>query len=276
VRWLTLRVRAPEPRAREEVITALIGLGASSVQEDGDDLLTYLPAGSDVAAVRDAIQRAGISAAPEYGTADDADWTATWKPTVGLHRVGGLTIAPPWLAEEAGDRALAVIIDPAMAFGTGEHPSTRGVLRLMQRTIRPGDMVADLGAGSAILSIAAAKLGAPRVAAIECDHAALGNAHENVERNGVAAQVTVLEGDAATLLPLVAPVDVVLANIVSDVLVRLSSPIHVALAPAGRAVLGGMSVTERDRMLGILHADAWRLVAEDEEGEWWCAAIVPR
>ena len=73
-----------------------------------------------------------------------------------------------------------------MAFGTGEHATTRGVMRLMQDVIRAGDIVADLGAGSAVLAIAAAKLGAARVAAIELDPDAIGNAEENVARNGVA------------------------------------------------------------------------------------------
>jgi ribosomal protein L11 methylase PrmA len=76
------------------------------------------------------------------------------------------------------------VIDPGMAFGTGDHPTTRGVVRLMQGAVRPGDLVADLGAGSAVLSIAAIKLGAARAAAIEFDPDAIGNAEENVARNG--------------------------------------------------------------------------------------------
>ena len=100
----------------------------------------------------------------------------------------------------------SIIIEPGMAFGTGEHATTRGVIRLLQSVIRPGDRVADLGSGSAVLAIAAAKLGARYVAAIELDHDAIENAEQNVARNNVADRVSVIEGDAATLLPLVAPV----------------------------------------------------------------------
>src|SRR6185312_7241181 len=118
----------------------------------------------------------------------------------------------------------------------------------MQSVIRGGERVADLGAGSAVLSIAAAKLGAAHVAAIEIDPDAIGNAEENVRCNGVADQVRVIEGDAATLLPLVAPVQVVLANIISSVLTELLPAISLALADEGCAILSGILVAEREDM----------------------------
>src|SRR6185437_1635542 len=85
------------------------------------------------------------------------DWTERWKYGIRAQTLGALTIAPPWLAGSL-DRARSIIIEPAMAFGTGEHATTRGVVRLMQPVIRAGDRVADLGTGSAVLAIAAAKL----------------------------------------------------------------------------------------------------------------------
>ena len=92
-----------------------------------------------------------------------------------------------------------LVIPAGAAFGTGEHATTRGVMRLLPKVLRAGDTVADLGAGSAALSIAAAKLGAARVAALEFDHDAIENAEENVERNGVRDRVRVIEGDALVL-----------------------------------------------------------------------------
>ena len=149
------------------------------------------------------------------------------------HRVGNLVIAPPWLAGEF-DPHTTIVVDPAMAFGTGEHPTTRGVMRLMQGVVKSGDVVADLGAGSAVLSIAAAKLGARRVTAIEIDPDSIGNAEENVRVNGVGAIVEVIEGDATTLLPLLAPVRVVLANIISSVLIPFFRRSENRSIPAGR------------------------------------------
>jgi ribosomal protein L11 methyltransferase len=168
------------------------------------------------------------------------------------------------------------VIEPAMAFGTGEHETTRGVVRLLQSVIRAGDIVADLGSGSAVLAIAAARLGAARVVAIELDHDAIGNAEENVARNGVSDRVTVIEGDAALLLPLVAPVRVVLANIISSVLVELLPAIADALSRDGAAILSGILVEERPEMMRVLESAGWSVVSEDREGQWWSVSIARR
>jgi ribosomal protein L11 methyltransferase len=211
----------------------------------------------------------------ETSFVEPIDWTEGWKHGIGAHRVGRLVVSPPWLAHEH-DPATTVVIDPGMAFGTGDHATTRGVMRLMGDIVREGDFVADLGAGSAVLAIAAAKLGAARVAAIENDPEAIPNAEENVASNGVADRVTVLEGDAGVLLPLVAPVRVVLANIISSVLVGLLPGIAASLVPDGRAILSGILQAERDDMVQVLEASGWMLQAEDREDIWWSAVVARR
>jgi ribosomal protein L11 methyltransferase len=123
-----------------------------------------------------------------------------------------------------------------------------------------------------VLAIAAAKLGASRCFAIEMDPDAIGNAEENVARNGVAPQIAVLEGDAFAFLPLVAPVRVVLANIISSVLIELLPAIRDALAPGGVAILSGILAEERAMMLAALAAD-WEVEAEDPEEQWWSVRI---
>jgi ribosomal protein L11 methyltransferase len=271
--WITFRVRPA--RDPEAVAAALFASGSQGLQEEGDALLTHFPPGTDVGAVRDAVRAADPTALVEVGEAAPVDWTEAWKDRVRAHELAGLTVAPPWLADRY-DPARTIAIDPGMAFGTGEHPTTRGVVRLMQRVIRPGAIVADLGAGSAVLAIAAAKLGAARVAAVEMDEEAIGNAEENVARNGVADRVGVLHGDAALFLPLLAPVDVVLANIISSVLVELLPTIADALAPDGRAILSGILQEERESMLAVLEATGWRVLEEDREEIWWSASIARR
>jgi ribosomal protein L11 methyltransferase len=124
-----------------------------------------------------------------------------------------------------------------------------------------------------VLAIAAAKLGAAHVAAIEIDHDAIANAQENVARNGVSGRVTVIEGDASVLLPLVAPVRVVLANILSSVLLELLPVIRDALTADGEAILSGILLDEREAMLAALDRDGWRIIAEDVEGAWWTTRI---
>jgi ribosomal protein L11 methyltransferase len=149
-------------------------------------------------------------------------------------------------------------------------------VRLLPGALRAGSRVADLGAGSAVLSIAAAKLGAGHAFAIELDPDAIGNAEENVARNGVADRVTVLEGDAASLLPLVAPVDLVLANIISSVIRELLPVIDRAVADDGRAILSGILREELPDVLDAIASVGWLVEREDVEDIWWSGTIVRR
>ena len=271
--WVSVRVR---PGAdRDAVAAALFDAGSQGVQDEGASLLTHFPPGTDVEAVRRVVLAADAAASVEFAPVADVDWTEAWKDRVSAHELAGLTVTPPWLADRY-DPGTSIVIDPGMAFGTGEHATTRGVVRLMQRIVAPGQTVADLGAGSAVLAIAAATLGAARVAAGEMDEEAIANAEENVARNGVADRVRVIHGDALVLLPLLAPVDVVLANIISSVLVSLLPAIGDALAPHGRAILSGVLQEERDALVAVLDATGWRVLEEDREDIWWSASIARR
>jgi len=266
--WTSIVVRAPSNRGA--VLDALFSLGAEGVQEAGDDLVTHLR-DVDEAAARNMLEGTGGNSGVEFSPTPDVDWSHAWRSRLSAHRVGGLVVTPPWLPRADDDRT--IVIDPEMAFGTGDHETTRGVLRLMQQVIRDGDVVADLGAGSAVLSIAAAKLGARRCTAIELDADAIGNAEFNVTANGVGDRVSVIEGDAFALLPLIAPVRVVLANIVASVLVDLLPIVAQSLTPGGQAIISGILVEEEARMRAALRDGGWRLGETDVEGIWWSATI---
>ena len=271
--WLAIRVRpAASPDA---ALAALFEMGSEGVHEAGTELVTHFPGDRDADAIVAAVRTADPGADVSASLIPVVDWAEEWKKGVGAHELGVLAIVPPWLAE-GRDPSRTVVIEPEMAFGTGEHQTTRGVVRLLPTVIRPGDRVADLGAGSAVLAIAAAKLGAAHVTAIELDHDAIANAEENVARNGVADRVTVIEGDAELLLPLVAPVRVVLANIISSVLTGMLPAIAAALTADGEAVLSGILVEERAAMLAVLEGTGWTLLTEDVEGMWWSARIARR
>jgi len=268
--WVTVSVW---PGAQPEaVLTALFEAGAQGVQEIGDAFVTHVETQSAADALRDAATNASADARVEMRPLPNIDWSEAWKHSINAQTLGALTVAPPWLASGL-DPARSIIIEPAMAFGTGEHATTRGVIRLMQSVVRAGDHVADLGSGSAVLAIAAAKLGATHVAAIELDPDAIGNAEENVERNGVGDAVKVIEGDAASLLPLVAPVRVILANIISSVLVELLPSMSMALADDGQMILSGILFSEREGMMRELADSGWRVIAEDHEEMWWSATV---
>ena len=272
--WRTVRVRAAEAESREAMVAALIAAGAGGVEERGESLVTHVTTDTDLDPVH-AAAAAWPGVLIETEDLGAVDWSGAWPTRVGMQTLGAITIVPPWLAGQVPAGTHAVIIDPGMAFGTGEHETTRGVVRLMQRVLRPGDAVADLGAGSAVLAIAAAKLGAARVFAIEMDEEAIPNAEENVARNGVADRVAVLHGDAAALLPVVAPVRVVLANILSSVLLQLAPAMRRAIPDDGVAIVSGVLRTERDALLDALRQGGWRCLDEDAEGEWWSGIITP-
>lgn len=269
--WMTLRI-APGTR-RDDVLATLFHSGVQAVQEiEGGNLTTSVRGDQVARDVKASVLAASPDASVDVSPLPDVDWTREWKKSVRSHDVGALTVCPPWLAEGT-DPARTIVIDPAMAFGTGEHQTTRGVLRLLQGVIRPGDRVADLGAGSAVLAIGAVKLGAASVAAIEMDHDAIENAEENVRRNGVADRVTVIEGDAGLLLPLVAPVRVITANIIAPVLVEMLPGFADALTADGEVILSGILVAEREEMLDVIRPGGWQVRKEDAEEAWWSVLI---
>ena len=260
---------------RDAVLAILFAAGAQGVHEDGSSLVTHFPPQTDVERIADVVRGADPGAEVTIGRAADTDWSEAWKALLAVQEVGGLRIAPPWLAS-VHDPATTIVIDPGMAFGTGDHPTTRGIVRLMQRVPVRGLDVADLGAGSAVLAIAAAKLGARRVAAVELDPDAIGNAIENVARNEVEGVVSVVEGDAASILPLLAPVDLILANIISSVHIELLPVIATSLSAAGRAILSGILNDERAMLANRLDRNGWTIADEHVEDIWWSATISRR
>jgi len=260
---------------RDAVSAAMFAAGAQGIHEEGELLVTHLEAEGEASSLAGAVRAADAGAAIETRAIPAVDWSVAWRELIRAHEVGSLSVAPPWLAQGM-DAARTVVIEPAMAFGTGDHPTTRGALRLMQPVIRAGDSVADLGAGSAVLAIAAAKLGAARVAAVEFDADAISNAEANVALNGVEDRVRVIEGDAAIFLPLLAPVRVVLANIISSVLIELLPLIGRSLSNDGAAILSGILNEEREKMLEVFAADEWYVTGEDAEGAWWSVSIAKR
>jgi ribosomal protein L11 methyltransferase len=272
-KWISVRVQPDRMAgAREACMAALFEAGAQGVHEDGTSLVTHFPPGTDLEAVHRIVTEADEQAVIETAPVPDVDWSEAWKSRITSHQLGPLTVTPPWLAEGM-DPAVTIVIEPGMAFGTGEHPTTRGVVRLLPNRLATGQIVADLGAGSAVLAIAAAKLGAARVYAIELDGDAIPDAEQNVQRNEVAAQVHVFEADAGAVLPLVAPVDIILANIISSVLIELMPIMGASLREGGSAILSGILLEERTTMIDVLSAHGWTILEEDAEDIWWSVSI---
>jgi ribosomal protein L11 methyltransferase len=170
----------------------------------------------------------------------DPGWAEAWRDHFRPRPVGDrLLIAPPWDAPSVPGR-LTIVIEPGRAFGTGHHGSTAGCLEMLEHVAgrqRPACAL-DLGTGSGILAIAAARLGIAHVLAIDDDPDAVANARANVALNGVGLAVTCTPGDAAMLDA--EPRPLVLANILATAHTRLARAYHGLVAPGGCLVLGGI------------------------------------
>lgn len=310
-RWLVLTVHAPAEEAGGAIAEGLIALGGTAIVEEADGWSTYLPPPDDPETFIDEARETLRAHAPgaelrlSWRWEPNEDWTVAWRRGLRPRRVGErLIVAPTWTEPEAGPEDIVLWIDPQMAFGTGEHASTRGVLRLLEASIRPGDRVLDVGTGSGILAIAAVLLGASHVLAVESDPVAIPTARENLERNGV-AEVVALENALVddAYLDALGPgsVDLIVANVLSGVLIPLLPAFHrvlaagdrgvrgasrasgsagavtaVAAAPAGRAILGGILTTEADRVAAAAEAAGFDVAREDVEEEWWSVLLTVR
>lgn len=281
-RWLVLRVEAESAEARGAVAETLIALGGAAVEEQGEALVTYVVPPRDLEAflaeAAEALRAAaGSEARLSWSWQANQDWAERWRRGLGARRVGRrLVVTPSWVRPRARRGDIVIVIDPEMAFGTGEHATTRGALRLLESALVEGDRVLDVGTGSGILAIAAARLGAREVLAVESDRDAVINASANLERNGVAERVELRRDvvDAAYLRAL-GPrrFDVIAANILSSVLVPLLGAFRGALDEGGRAILGGILREEAERVVAAARAAGFELAGEDEEEEWWSGLL---
>ena len=205
---------------------------------------------------------------------DEADWAVAWKAHFPVLRIGRrLVVKPTWRRHRAAPEDVVLVLDPGMAFGTGLHPTTRlsllGLEALADRGLLREARVLDLGSGSGILSIAAARLGAASCAALDIDPIAVEVTEANARRNGLGRQIRPRLG---SLPSREAPFDVVVANLVADLLVRLAGE----LAPEVR--LGGAWLASgvfRDREPDVASAlAAFGLVVTDRwaDGDWLALA----
>jgi ribosomal protein L11 methyltransferase len=171
----------------------------------------------------------------------EEDWANAWKEHYRPIRVGrNVVVRPPWQEYQAAEGEIVIELDPGMAFGTGTHPSTRLCLLGLEDEIKPGDRVLDIGTGSGILAIAAAKLGASAVDAVDVEPVAVRSARENVIRNGVGEQIRIKEGSAGLDQPFAGEYDLVLANIIARVLIEIADGVAARVKPGGSLVLAGI------------------------------------
>ena len=231
-------------------------------------IVVLLEPDADVAAMlAEAGDAIGLAEMPEFSVEDLAEqnWVQLTQSQFDPIRVSGrLWIVPSW-HESPDPAAINLILDPGMAFGTGSHPTTRLCLEWLERNVIEGCSVLDYGCGSGILAIAAARLGACRVAGVDIDPLAVEAARSNAERNGV----TALFADSAT--PVAGEYDLVLANILSKPLRFLAPAICAHVRSGGHLALSGILREQAEEIIAI-YAQWLPMQVADTREDWVCLA----
>lgn len=204
----------------------------------------------------------------------EEDWANSWKAHYRPLRVGRrIVVRPPWQDYQPKGDEIVVELDPGMAFGTGTHPSTRLCLLGLEDEIKPGDRVFDIGTGSGILAISAAKLGAGQVDAVDTEPIAVRSTRENANRNGVAIRVA--EGSAGPNQPFPGQYDLVLANIIARVLTDIAAGVVAAVKPGGTAILAGI-IESKERTVREAYEQRGLAFFRREQIEDWVSLVYRR
>lgn len=274
VRDETTMSKASEPVKLDEgeapLAERVAGAGAGGAGDEAGQSVVVIglpaapPADLD-ATITHCLARLGLGRAQvQTRRRTDNTWREGWKAFFrGARLSPRIAVHPPWEKSPA-DVPAAVVIDPGMAFGTGTHETTRGVIRVLDAVLAETGptTVLDVGCGSGILAIAAALLG-HRVVGVEIDPVALDNARENLERNGVGEQVELVEGSADSV---VGRFGVVVANILAVVLIQIAPEIAARCLPGGVLVLSGMLANQVEAVQAAYRK--FELVERSEEGDW--------
>jgi ribosomal protein L11 methyltransferase len=291
VKWIELSVEV-HPEAVDAVAEVFRshGTGGVAIEQpvipdiDGENaphpmglplIKAYLPISTDTESTVRAIegdlwhlQAFGLSPVGEMQRKEIAeeDWANAWKEHFHPLKVGRIVIKPTWREWDASPDDIVVELDPGMAFGTGLHPTTQLVLDALQKRVRPGMEVLDLGTGSGILAIAAARLGAS-VTALDTSEIAVEVAIQNITANGLASSVTVSKGSIEAVHT--RQFDMILANIIASVLTELAAPLAAALRPGAELVGSGIVEERADLVRTALTAAGLHLGEQRNDGDWW-------
>lgn len=289
---IEVTLRRPHPPLEEAIEEAMWQLGALGVERQDDSTFsalvedprprpagsvrwrTFMPTPDDIDATRAPwSELLGEVADVDAWILDDLSFLTTWKeffrPAVVSPRI---LVHPPWDRPAPPAGGIAVEIEPGMAFGTGTHETTRLCLAALDRLITsPGARVLDVGCGSGVLAIAAAKLGAEAVEATDVDPDAVRIANENFTINGVD-----IVADTTGLSPERGTFDIVVANILPHVLIELRDALVAHARPGGTIVLSGIIDGKEREVRDAFETAGTSHARSDRDGEWWSVEVVRR
>nr|HID12463.1 50S ribosomal protein L11 methyltransferase [Anaerolineae bacterium] len=207
--------------------------------------------------------------APTCRSIAEADWAEAWKERLNVLHIGQhIVIRPSWRDYTPAPGDIVIHLDPGMAFGTGLHPTTQMCLLVLEELVHPGAEVLDLGTGSGILAIAAAKLGARHVLAVDNDPIAVKTARDNVIINEVQEIVSVMCGSLAEIA---GSYDLVVVNILARVIVEMiQEGLAVRVRPGGILVAAGVIAGQEPEVVAALQREGLALVERRQRDDWVC------
>ncbi len=205
-------------------------------------------------------------------TLGDEDWGDAWKQYYPIIRISQrIVVVPAWQRFRPHRGEIALRLDPGLAFGTGLHPTTQLCLQSLERYLKPGMRVLDLGTGSGILAIAAAKMGSGPVLGLDTDPLAVQAARKNIRRNRQEARIHVQEG---TLQPGMGPYELILANLLARAIQDLAGLLVGAMERGGTLIASGVLIEQAEEVSSILQRAGLRPLEQRQQGDW--VALVAR
>lgn len=218
------------------------------------------------------LEQRGLDIAPaiiELNELEDEDWSDTWKQYFHTEKPGErVVIKPTWESYEPTGDEVVIELDPGAAFGTGTHATTSMCIRQLEKLVKPAMNVFDVGTGSGILSIIAAKLGAKAIQAVDYDDSVLSIVQENLEQNNVQDIVSVAQSDLMQNIH--GKADLVIANIIADIIIRLFDQLDEHLEENGTLLTSGIIDDRIDDVLAAAEAHDYAVVERLESKGWAC------
>jgi ribosomal protein L11 methyltransferase len=207
-------------------------------------------------------------------TVDDQQWAEAWKKYFHVIRITErIVVKPAWKTFDPAPDDIVIHLDPGMAFGTGTHPSTCMCIRQIEKNLVPGQLFLDVGCGSGILMIAAAKLGAAKLTGIDTDRIAVDITRENLEKNHIPQERCFLfTGTLDQILP--DRHDLIAANIIAQTIAAIMKDIKKSMAPEGRSILSGIIRERLPEVTRALFYHDLEIMHQDTSGEWVTLTVV--
>lgn len=255
--------------ADPDIVVALVDdHGPTAVEERGTTLRIFFAGAESRDAAAATVRELLPDATCTSVDVPDEQWAERSQASLTRIHVGGIIVAPPWDVPEATDATVITIL-PSMGFGTGHHASTRLCLGLLQALDMQGRSVCDVGTGSGVLAVAAHRLGAGMVTAVDYDHDSIVCARESAELNHVNERLTIAQVDLERT-PHVdgAPFDIVLANLTGGLLRRLRDVLVGMTTAGGALILSGITAEERDDVVAAFVRDDVTMAEEQHEAGW--------